>query len=155
MKSTTAPKVPRYGGREYVNRGLDRRRSRTPRISRYSFLGGRRKKVRRWEEVEGSFLDLYGTRLLLLLMWVALMNVGDTFFTLIHLQDGGRELNPVADMLLHSGRTGFVVWKSILIGSALVVLCVHKNFYLARLGLWAAAVSYTILIGYHLALFYV
>lgn len=147
--------MPRFGGGEYVNRGLDRRRERTPRLSRYSFLGGRRAEVRRYDEVEGSFLDLYGTRLLLILMWIALMNVGDTFFTLIHLQDGGRELNPVADLLLLSGRRGFVVWKSLLIGAALVVLCVHKNFYLARLGLWAAAVSYTILIAYHLALFYV
>jgi hypothetical protein len=138
-----------------VNRGLDRRRTKTPRLSRFSFAGGRRMGVRRWEEVEGSFLDQYGSRLLLILLWIALMNVGDSFFTLIHLQAGGRELNPVADLLLHSGRTGFVVWKSVLIGSALVVLCVHKNFYLARLGMWAAAASYTILIAYHLALFYV
>jgi Domain of unknown function (DUF5658) len=155
VKSSTTPIVTRLKGREEIRRGYDRRRRPTPRLSRHSFLGGRRGLVRRWEEIEGSFLDLYGTRLLLILMWIVLLNVGDTFFTLVHLQDGGRELNPVAELLLHSGRAGFVLWKSALISAALVVLCVHKNFYLARLGLWAAAASYTILMGYHLALFYV
>ena len=72
----------------------------------------------------------------LLLVWVALMNVGDSFFTLLHLQDGGIELNPVAEMLLQTGRTGFVALKSFLITVPLVVLCLHKNFSLARIGLW-------------------
>ena len=63
-------------------RGPDRRKRATPRFSRYSLWGGRRKSVRREEEREGSFVDLYGQRLLLLLLWVALMNVADSFFTL-------------------------------------------------------------------------
>ena len=144
----------RYGGREFVLRGLDRRLAPTPRLSNFSLQGGRRRAVRRGEEVEGSFLDLYGTRLLMILMWIALLNVADTFFTLVHLQGGGRELNPVADLLLGTGRMGFVLWKSLLISSALVVLCVHKNFLLSRIGLWAAAISYTTLIAYHISLFY-
>ncbi|MBK7877269.1 MAG: hypothetical protein IPJ77_16255 [Planctomycetes bacterium] len=43
--------------------------------------------------------------------------------------------------------------KSGLISLALVVLCVHKNFHLARLGLWVAAIAYTLLFAYHLSLF--
>ena len=81
------------------------------------------------------------------------MNVADSFFTLLHLQRGGIELNPVADLLLISGRRSFVLWKALLIGMALIVLCVHKNFLLARLGLWASALTYTCLVGYHLLLF--
>ena len=109
--------------------------------------------MRRSEEREGSFVDLYGQRLLLLLLWIALMNVADSFFTLLHLQRGGVELNPVADMLLITGRRSFVLWKTLLIGLALIVLCLHKNFLLARLGLLAYAVTYTCLVGYHLLLF--
>lgn len=134
-------------------RGPDRRKRATPRFSRYSLWGGRRKSVRREEEREGSFVDLYGQRLLLLLLWVALMNVADSFFTLLHLQRGGIELNPVADMLLITGRRSFVLWKAALIGVALIVLCLHKNFVLARLGMWASALTYTCLVGYHLLLF--
>ena len=136
-------------------RGPDRRNRSTPRVSRYSFFGGRRHRVRREDEYEGSFVDLYGPRLWMLLLWIALMNVADSYFTLIHLQAGGVELNPVAAALLGAGRTNFVLSKSILIALALVVLCVHKNFLLARLGLWCAAGTYTLLVAYHVSLFFV
>jgi hypothetical protein len=78
------------------------------------------------------------------------MNVGDSFFTLYHLQAGGIELNPFAAMLLSTGRVGFVVLKSLLISLPLVILCLHKNFFLARVGLFIAAASYTLLFVYHL-----
>ncbi|MEM7306903.1 MAG: DUF5658 family protein [Planctomycetota bacterium] len=140
-------------GDDSVRRGPDRRIEPTPRISRYSFLGGRRRSSRRVEELEGSFVDRYSLRLWFLLLWVALMNVGDSYFTLVHLQSGGVELNPVAAALLGTGRYGFVLVKSSLIGVALCVLCIHKNFFLAKIGLWIAAGSYTLLFAYHLSLF--
>lgn len=134
-------------------RGIDRRSRPTPRLSRFSFHGGRRSRPRRRGEVEGSFVDLYSTRLLLILLWITLMNVADSFFTLVHLQHGGTEVNPIAGMLLATGLSSFVLLKSGLISLALVVLCIHKNFHLARLGLWVAAIAYTLLFAYHLSLF--
>ncbi len=136
-----------------VQRGADRRSEPTPRFSRYSFDGGRRMEVRRESEREGTFVDRYGLRLLLAVSWVALMNVADSFFTLVHLQAGGIEVNPVAQGLLTTGRVSFVLWKSTMISLALMVLCMHKNFALARLGLWLAAAAYTVLVAYHLVLF--
>lgn len=130
----------------------DRRRAPTPRLSRYSFLGGRRRAARRQEEAEGAFVDRYSTRMWLLLTWIAVMNAGDSFFTLLHLQSGGVELNPVAEAMLRTGRAGFVLLKSVLIAVPLLVLCIHKNFPLARLGLWTAAGTYTALLIYHLSL---
>ena len=78
---------------------------------------------------------------------------GDSFFTLVHLQAGGIELNPVAQQLLETGRWNFVFAKSFLIGLALTVLVLHKNFFLARVGLWTAAGTYSALVVYHLSLF--
>jgi hypothetical protein len=134
-------------------RGPDRRLRPTARFSRYALVGGRRQMVRRVEQREGSFVDLYDPRLLIVLLWIAVMNALDSFFTLVHLQAGGVELNPVAQALLEAGRRPFVVWKSLLIGGALLVLCLHKNFFLARIGLWTAASAYTLLVVYHLSLF--
>jgi hypothetical protein len=124
-------------------RGPDRRSRRTPRFSRYTFFGGRRRGARRVEESEGSFVDVYDPKLLIGILWIAL----------IHLQSGGTEVNPIAAMLLETGRTGFVVLKSVVIAAALCVLCIHKNFQLARFGLWTAAVAYTLLFAHHLLLF--
>jgi len=133
-------------------RGPDRRQQATPRLSRYSFLGGRRVSVRRVEEREGAFVDLYRPTILALLCWVALMNSADSFFTIYHLQVGGIELNPLAAALLETGRLGFVLGKSVLIALALLVLCMHKNFALARIGLGAALATYTALVAYHISL---
>ncbi|MCZ6598379.1 MAG: DUF5658 family protein [Planctomycetota bacterium] len=152
MSAAEHPADPSRGQRQR-KRGPDRREEPTPRFSRYSLLGGRRSVPRRVDEREGSFVDRYGLRLWFMVLWVALMNVGDSYFTLVHLQAGGVELNPVAAALLGTGRGGFVLIKSVLIGLALSVLCLHKNFFLARIGLWTAAGSYTLLFFYHLSLF--
>lgn len=141
------------GRPELVQRGPDRRSAPTPRFSRFALWGGRRQGPRRVQEREGTFVDVYGRRLFLLVLWIALMNVGDSFFTLVHLQAGGVELNPVARALLTTGRWNFVFVKSILIALALIVLAIHKNFHLARVGLWTAAGTYTCLVVYHLLLF--
>jgi hypothetical protein len=150
MSGSGTPSAP---STEFVYRGPDRRKRPTPRLSRYALWGGRRRAPRRSSEREGAFVDLYHPRLFLVVLWVALMNIGDSFFTLVHLQAGGVELNPVAKMLLTTGRWNFVFVKSILIALALIVLAVHKNFHLARVGLWTAAGTYTCLVVYHLLLF--
>ena len=113
--STSAP-VPE------VFRGEDRRKRPTPRFSRFTLFGGRRRSVRRDYEQEGSFVDRYTMSMVLAIVWITLMNIGDSFFTLTHLQAGGIELNPVAAALLESGRSGFVIWKALLIAMALGVL---------------------------------
>lgn len=142
------------GDQKRVYRGPDRRRRATPRFSLYSLWGGRRQRHRRSEEQGNAFVDVYGTRLWLVVMWIVLMNIADSFFTLVHLQNGGVEANPMAQALLTTGREGFVFWKSGLIGLALVVLTIHKNFPMARLGLWVSAGAYTLLLCYHVALFF-
>lgn len=151
--------APRDGAPDAVQGALPRRGDRrarpTPRFSRYALRGGRRRRVQRAEEREGTYVDLYGTGMLAAVLWVALMNVADSFFTLVHLQAGGIELNPVAAWLLETGRFGFVFWKCVLISVSLLVLTLHKNFRLARLGLWTAAGAYTLLVAYHLTLFQV
>ena len=139
-------------GGSLVVRGFDRRGRPTPRVSPYTFWGGRRKWIRREQEREGTFVDVYGWKVACMILWVALMNVGDSFFTLLHLQFGGIELNPVAQALLGTGRWGFVFIKSFLIALALVVLAIHKNFFLARVGMWTATGTYTLLVIYHLYL---
>lgn len=136
-----------------VRRGPDRRSAPTPRFSRHTFLGGRRRGVRRGSESEGTYVDLYSLRLVLMVGWVAFMNMGDSYFTIVHLQSGGIELNPVAGYLLTTGRVGFVLAKGVMISVALLVLLLHKNFWLARIGLWVATGSYTLLNVYHLSLF--
>lgn len=137
--------------RRYV--GPDRRRRPTPRFSRYTFFGGRRRSGgRRPGENEGAYVDQYSGGLAWAMAWIAVLNSADSFFTLLHLQSGGIELNPVADAMLATGRTSFVALKALLIILPLCVLTMHKNFPLARIGIWTAAAAYTLLVAYHFSL---
>ncbi|MFT7078183.1 MAG: hypothetical protein ACJA0P_004210 [Planctomycetota bacterium] len=131
----------------------DRRLAPTPKFSRFSIAGGRRVAIQRDEEAEGSYVDLYSSWVLFWVIWVALMNIADSFFTMVHLQAGGVEVNPVAALMLKTGCFGFVFIKAVMIGVALMVLTLHKNFQMARAGLWLSTAAYTALVIYHLTLF--
>ena len=54
--------------------------------------------------------------------------------------------------ILELGSSAFLIQKTFVVGLWLLLLVVHKNFRLARLGLWALAGIYSLLILYHLAL---
>jgi hypothetical protein len=122
-------------------------------FSRYSFLGGRRRGIRREDEREGAFVDLYGPGILAIVLLVVGLNIFDSFFTLVYLQRGGLEANPIVQLLLDQGMATFVLVKNLVIGFALCMLCVCKNFSYARLGLQIAIWVYSLLAVYHIFLY--
>jgi uncharacterized protein DUF5658 len=129
----------------------DRRASRTPLWS--AFLGLRqRQRGRRAGESEDIYVDRFSRRDVLLVIAILVLNVFDAFFTLIWLHRGGAEGNPVMAWLLDLGIGPFLAQKCFIVGGALLLLVVHKNFRLARLGLKSLATVYSLLILYHFAL---
>jgi hypothetical protein len=84
-----------------------------------------------------------------LLMAIFLLNVGDAFFTMLWLDRGGREANPVMDFFLDIGPIAFLMQKCLVVGFWLVLLLVHKNFRFARIGLYASLLVYGILMIIH------
>ncbi|MBM4324538.1 MAG: hypothetical protein FJ115_13340, partial [Deltaproteobacteria bacterium] len=73
----------------------DRRKQPTPAITRHT-LWGRRKAFRRKEERErGGYIDRYHPKLLILLTLGIGLTVLDALFTMMILDDGGWEINPV------------------------------------------------------------
>lgn len=108
--------------------------------------GGRRASDRR------AYVDRYTRGDFMLLMAIFLLNVGDAFFTMLWLGRGGREANPVMDFFLDIGPTAFLVQKCLVVGFWLVLLLVHKNYRLARLGLYASLAIYLLLMLLHFSL---
>ncbi len=127
---------------------LDRRTRPTPMISAYSFLGGRRA-----SGDSDTYTDVYGLRAFALMLALNALNVLDSFFTLVYLQRGGSEGNPIADWLIRQGPTVFVLTKTLVVGVALGVLCLHKNFRRARSAVVVGTVIYVLLTLYHIFLF--
>ena len=126
--------------REIEKRSLrDRRRKPTPLFSRYTFWG-RRKILRREEDqAKGGYVDRYSPGLLFFLVLILGLNVLDSSFTLIILECGGWEVNPIARSAIEVYGEQFWIWKFMLVSVNLIFLCLHSGFrYVRRIILWIA-----------------
>jgi hypothetical protein len=121
-------------------------------LSRYSFLGGRRRAARRGEEREGAFVDVYEPRLAMLVCAFFFLTVLDSVSTVIYLRKGGEELNPIALAMLEQGEVEFVLIKGGLTLVCAVFVLLHKNFRYANLALGIGFAFYFVLAIYHLVL---
>jgi len=106
----------------------DRRKQPTPGLSRYTFLGRRRNFRRKPDQKRGGYTDCYSERLFFILILIVGLNILDSFFTLIILDRGGWEVNPIVRSVIELYGDGFCVWKFFIISISLVFLCLHSNF---------------------------
>ena len=118
-------------------------------FSRYALRGGRRAAPRRMAEIEGAYVDIYGSGLFLTVTVIAMLNFLDAFFTVLYLSFGGRELNPVVQQSLDMGMPWFIAMKSVGIGLCLVFLTMTKNTQFSRFGLAVIFTGYLALICWH------
>ena len=113
----------------------------------------RRMGARRQGEGDRLYVDRYRASDVALLLGIFLINIADAFFTLHWIGRGGTEGNPLMDWLLGQGQMAFIAFKCLAVGIWLLVLIVHKNFQLARWGLWCLMTFYSFLLLYHLFLY--
>jgi hypothetical protein len=119
-------------------RGLkDRRNQPTPLLSRYTFWG-RRKEFRRKEDQEkGGYVDRYNPSLLILLILIVGLNFLDSLFTMIILDCGGWELNPIVRSAIDMYGDRFWIWKFMIVSVNVILLCIHSWFrHVKKVILW-------------------
>ena len=134
--------------KEFGTRTLkDRRKQSTPGISRFT-LWGRRKTFRRKEEQErGGYVDRYHSGLLILITLAVGLNVLDALFTMMILDDGGWEINPVVRSVIQLYGNRFWVWKFVIVSFPLTLLCLHSKFRLViPIILGITAISVTVIL---------
>jgi len=116
-------------------------------------MGPRRRAAgRRSGEGQNTYVDRYRKSDLLLLAAVFALNLADAAFTLVWVGKGGSEGNPIMDWFLQQGELVFLAQKSVVVGSWLMILVVHKNFPIARGGLWFLLALYGFIFVYHVFL---
>lgn len=142
-----APEAQAPAGDE--RRRVDRRRPQGI-WNRHTWFGGRRRGGRRREDA--LFVDQHGAGLFFVACGIVTLNVLDAFFTVLFLSHGGREMNPLVDQLLRHGLWPFLAVKSVGIGLCILLLCLVKNFPMARLGLGFLFVAYAALLAWHVYL---
>ncbi len=65
---------------------------------------------------------------------------------------GGSEGNPLMEMLIRASDLMFIFQKCVVVGLWILILVIHKNFRIARFGLWGALVLYAGILLYHFSL---
>ncbi len=138
--------------------GVERRKGdRRGRPTRFwdSFTGKRQRRGgRRSRDRDELYVDRYTRRDTALLVSIFVLNIADAVFTLEWLGRGGTEGNPLMAHLIQLGSSAFLIQKIALPAFWLMLLTIHKNFRLARNGMWALFGAYGALALYHLLLFF-
>ncbi len=106
----------------------DRRKQPTPGISRFTFWGRRKTFRRKEDQQRGGYVDRYHSGLLILLTLAVGLTVLDALFTMMILDDGGWEVNPVVRSVIQLYGDRFWIWKFVIVSIPLTLLCVHSKF---------------------------
>ena len=94
--------------------GADRRKNQNKRL-KYILFKGRRERVRRDEDrTRVIIFDRYTPKLFLAIAVILMLSILDALFTLILIENGSSELNPVMAYFLQHGLLPFIAAKYIL-----------------------------------------
>lgn len=117
-------------------------------------LQGRRQGFRRAGEGLCAYVDCLAPRVMALVVFVLVCSALDAYLTILHLQHGGQEANPLMALVLAYGDTLFVGIKMALTGAGVWFLAAHQQFPLALRALHGFTCLYVVLLAYHLVLLY-
>ena len=140
----------------YERRGATDRRSRVWWSVCYgSFNPRRRTPPRRLEESRFHSLDWHSAHLLAVAIGILLLCVADAFLTLVLLQGGAAEANPIMALLLGRSVATFAVLKLAMTGAGTVSMVMLARYRFMRLlrvewALYGVLIGYATLIGYEI-----
>lgn len=128
--------------------GEDRRIDNKARL-KYLFFNGRREGIRR-EEDRGRvfFFDRYNPKLFAVITAILMLSVLDALLTLILLEKGSSELNPVMAYFLKHGLLTFIVVKYFLTSIGVIILLIFKNIFLTRAKIYTHSLFSAVIIAF-------
>jgi hypothetical protein len=133
---------------------VDRRKKPTPRWSWFTFFGQRRILRRRSDQEKGGYLDRYSYVLFFLLALILGLNVLDSLFTMMIIDLGGQEHDPLVRSFLELHGDMFWIWRFVIVSIALILLYLHHGFILVRRVMIAVGLIYVVIMGYQIYLIF-
>ena len=129
-------------------RGHDRRTNQKARW-KYLLFNGRRERIRREEDSRKVFFfDRYHPKLFAAITAILMLSIFDALFTLILINNGSTELNPVMAYFLQHGLLPFIVAKYILTSIGVVILLIFKNVFLTRAKIYTHSLFSAVIIAF-------
>lgn len=140
--------------------GQERRTDNKTRI-KYLFFNGRRERFRREEDRGKIFVfDRYTPKLFAAITAILVLSIFDALLTLILIDSGSSELNPVMAYFLGHGLLPFFGAKYFLTSMGVFILLIFKNIFLTRVKIYthslfsAAIIAFSAVIIWELFLIY-
>jgi hypothetical protein len=112
-------------------------------------LSGQRQASRRDGEGENTYVDRPARPVILLACMILFCSILDALLTLLYIERGGGEANPVMAVAIDFGTTAFVGHKMALTILGIGLLTLHQNFRLGLRGLYGMTIIYLVLLAYH------
>ena len=117
-------------------RRIDRRTNNKARL-KYLLFNGRRERSRRDEDRGKAFIfDRYNQKLFLAITVILVLSILDAALTLVVIQRGATELNPVMAYFLEYGTPTFIVAKYVLTSIGVLILLIFKNVFLTKIKIY-------------------
>lgn len=118
-----------------------------------SFNPRRRAPPRRLDDSRFHSLDWHAPHLLAVSIGILLLSFADAFLTLVLLQGGAYEVNPVMGLLVYRSVAAFAALKMAMTGSSIIFMVLLARYRFMRLlrvqwVLYGVLVAYGSLIGY-------
>ena len=113
----------------------DRRKKPTSALSRFTLRGRRRTFRRKIDQQKGGYVDQYNALIFFFLISAVVLNILDVFTTIVNLDLGGWEVNPIARSAIEAYGDKVWVWKFFIVSACVVFLCLHCKFRRAKLAI--------------------
>jgi hypothetical protein len=105
------------------------------------FLGGR-------VYSEWRLMDHYSPKLLFFLVLIIGLNYLDSCFTLMILEKGGKELNPIVESAISLWGEKFWIWKFAIVSFSSVILCLFSRCKRVKIAIVLVCLLYLVLVSY-------
>ena len=117
-------------------RRIDRRTNNKARL-KYLLFNGRRERSRRDEDRGKAYIfDRYNHNLFFAITTILILSILDALLTLVVIQRGATELNPVMAYFLEHGTPTFIVAKYALTSIGVLILLIFKNVFLTKIKIY-------------------
>jgi len=113
----------------------DRRKKPTSALSRFTLWGRRSTFRRKIDQQKGGYVDQYNPLIFFFLISAVVLNVLDVFTTIVSLDLGGWEVNPIARSAIEVYGDKVWVWKFVIFSVCVVFLCLHCRFRRVKLAI--------------------
>jgi len=130
----------------------DRRRKPTPRWSWYTFFGRRATFRRKSDQEKGGYVDRYSHIMFFILVLILGLNILDSLFTMMIIDLGGQELNPLVGSFIELHGDMFWIWRFVIASIALIFLYLHRGFLFVRRVIIGIGLLYIVIVSYQMYL---